>query len=625
MRNAFQRCRLHPAIWFALLSLLWVFLLYAHAINAPFIYDDIPQIEQNSALQSWHSVAAYFHSAIPFSDQYLGAGGSFYRPFFWVSLALDRMLWGLNPIGFHITNLILHWGDGLLVFLLLRQLHVSLSLGMVTSLVWLALPINSEVVAWISGRTFCLLAFFLLLSLMVADHFLRSSKAWLLLCYFGAAMGALLSHEAGVLVLPLTILIGYAKERNIRQLWFPLCFTAATADILYFVLRHLAGAQLAFRSPMVFSMGRAILKYLSWIVLPVHMSMERSTDMPPDVLSVAAALGIAGVLALVGLLLYLWNKVPEAAAGLSWTVIALFPFSGIVFIYAGMAERYGYIASMGLTLAIVAVLFRSTSQLRPFAICALLTWIVWGAWRLNTRVLDWCNETALYTRSLQTDPNSPVLLYDLGVALSDAGYPQVAAKDYQRAISLNPRYTSAMLNLGNLLRNEGRPSEAIPLYQRAISVDPNSTDAWIDLGDAYLQAGLLRKAQDSFQKAINIRPHQVEAVINLGATFQQMGDLAAAERQYRRAVVLDPTQSAAFCDLGALYLQQGDQASALEQFNRAIRANPSYAPAYFDLGVVYQQLGIRQLAAQMFLKALQIKPEYKEALSHLVQLQRNHP
>jgi protein O-mannosyl-transferase len=143
----------HSGLWFAIVSACWVALLYRHVIGAGFVYDDVAQIQDNPALTSWHSVREYARHAVPFNNEFRGIGGSFYRPLFWFSLSLDRALWGLNATGFHLTNLLLHWANGLLAFLLLKRSHVSILLSGAVCIIWLGLPINTEVVAWISGRS----------------------------------------------------------------------------------------------------------------------------------------------------------------------------------------------------------------------------------------------------------------------------------------------------------------------------------------------------------------------------------------------------------------------------------------------------------------------------------------
>jgi protein O-mannosyl-transferase len=164
-------CGSRPVKAYVLASMLWITLLYAQAITAGFAsYDDAPQIVQNTSLSSLTGTLKYFRTSVLFSSDLHGSGESFYRPIFWLSLAIDEKLWGLNPVAFHLTNVLLHWMSGLFLFLLLRRLHIPSLTSALTSLLWLSLPINCEAVAWISGRPYCLAACFLLLGMLFADR-----------------------------------------------------------------------------------------------------------------------------------------------------------------------------------------------------------------------------------------------------------------------------------------------------------------------------------------------------------------------------------------------------------------------------------------------------------------------
>jgi tetratricopeptide (TPR) repeat protein len=603
-------------LWFAIISACWVALLYRHVIGAAFVYDDVAQIQNNPALSSWHSAAQYARAAVPFNTEFRGFGGSFYRPLFWFSLALDRSLWGLNTTAFHITNLALHWLNGLLAFLLLKKLRVSVVLSAPVSIIWLSLPINSEVVAWISGRSISLAVLFLLTALLSAEWYLRSSKSVALLGYAIACFASLLSHEVGILTLPMTCLLLYAAN-SIHRRWLVLPGIGLVVDALYLWLRHIAGGHLSSGIPVLAGSATSFWKYVVWMLLPLRMSIERSTDVPIHNAPMITVAAFIGVLTLLIVILRLQNKMPEVAAGLAWSCIALVPFCGIVPIYQGMAERYTYLAALGLVLAIVGLLSYLRTWTRSLALYALIVWAFWGVWRLNARVLDWRDEISLYAKSLKATPGSSALLYNLGVAFAEAGDTSKAADYYQRAIALKPDYTSAIINLGNLFQRQGDYSQSAALYQRAISLDPRDPDAWVDLGNLYLQLGLTEQAKSAYEKAIALRPNDVEAIIDLGAVLQRSGDFSAAEQAYRQAIAVDPGQAAAYCDLGALFLQQGNLASARELLIKAIEHNSSYALAYFDLGVVYEQTGRRDLAVEMYKKALDIQPDYQHARSNL--------
>jgi len=620
----------HPDLWFALVSACWVGLLYRHVIGASFVYDDVPQILNNPALSSWHSVAGYFRSAVPFNSDFRGFGGFFYRPLFWLSLAIGRMLWGLHAAGFHITNLALHWANGFLAFRLFRKLCISIFVSASVSIVWLGLPIHSEVVAWISGRSISLAVLFLLTGLLSADWYLRSNRMVALFGYAIASLASLFSHEIGVLTLPMAGLMAYASNPE-RRNWFEASavrsavvrFTAVglAVDALYLWLRHIAGARLSSGVPAVLGFGVSFWKYVGWILFPIRMSIERSTEVPTNDSPMTTAVAFMGVLALLVAILRSRRKMPEVAAGSTWLLIALAPFCGLVPIYQGMAERYTYLAALGLVLAIVGLSFHLSKAARSVALCALVLWTSWGAWRLNARVFDWRDEISIYLKSLEATPRSPILFYNLGVSFADRGDPAKAADYYQRAIDLNPHYTSALINLGNILEGRGNHPGAEALYRRAIALDPRDPDAWVDLGNVYLQLAMNPAAKDAYQKAIALKPNDVEAIINLGATLQRSGDLSEAAQVYQRALAIDPSQASAYCDLGALFLQQGNLVAAREQLTKSIEHNPSYAPAYLNLGVLYEQTGQRDLALGMYKKALDIQPDDPRARSNFERLE----
>jgi tetratricopeptide (TPR) repeat protein len=607
-------------LWFAIISACWVALLYRHVIGAAFVYDDVAQIQHNPALLSWHSATQYARAAVPFNSEFRGFGGSFYRPLFWFSLVLDRSLWGLNATGFHFTNLALHWLNGLLAFLLLKKLGVSVAPSAAVSIIWLSLPINSEVVAWISGRSILLAVLFLLTALLSAEWYLRSSKTVALLGYAIACFASLLSHDVGILTLPITCLLLYATN-SVRRRWLVLSGLGLVVDALYLWLRHIAGGHLSSGIPVIIGPGVSFWKYVAWMLLPLRMSIERSTNVPINNSPMITVSAFIGVLTLFFAILRLRNKMPEVAAGLAWLCIALAPFCGVVPIYQGMAERYTYLAALGLVFAIVGLLSHLRTWTRSLVLYTLILWVTWGVWRLNARVLDWRGEVPLYLSSLNATPKSSVLLYNLGVASAEAGDTSKASDYYQRAIALKPDYTSAIINLGNLFQRQGDYSQSAALYQRAISLDPRDPDAWVDLGNLYLQLALTEQAKSAYEKAIALRPNGVEAIIDLGVVLQRSGDFRGAEQAYRRAIAVDPGQAAAYCDLGALLLQQGNINAAREELIKAIEHDSSYALAYFDLGVAYEQTGRRDLAIEMYKKALDIQPDYQHARSNLERME----
>lgn len=581
-------CFAHQGIVFAVAGAVWVMALYWKALSAPFLYDDVDQIVNNPALASLRLTFHRFWLApVSFNTEIGGTGSATYRPLYWMSLALDRRIWGLNASGFHLTNLVLHWLNGVLAFLLLRRLKTAPWTAAVAALLWLGLPINTEAVAWVSARGYVLCTLFLLLALLAADGFLREGKSRLLLAaYFAASLAALLSHEEGVLILPLALLVAYATDRLTRRLAGGLVAASILAGLIYIGLREAVKTGSGHTGAALWAVGLAFWRYVQWMLLPVHMSVERSTSMPANAASPGTIAGWLGLLALIAAIVLLRRRLPVVAAGLSWMVMALLPFCGFVAIYQGMAERFEYLAAAGLALAAAALTLEYAGRWRRIAVGCLIVWALWGAWRLWARVLDWQSPATLYASSLKATPNSPVMLFNLGLEFRRSGDVLDAAKLYGQAVKLQPRYSRALTGLG----------------------------------EVFLQLGETRDAVKYFERALVLNPEDKETVIDLGEALQQMGDKQGAEVQLRKAIALDPAQSEAYTDLGVLLGEMGRVDEAIQSFQAAIKNNPSDATPYFDLAVLFQQRGQDEVALPFYRKVLELKPGDPDTIHNVSKL-----
>jgi Tfp pilus assembly protein PilF len=582
------RCR--PIASYILTSILWTSALYARAVTSGFAsYDDASQIVENPSLTSLSASLKYFRSPVSFASDLRGSGASFYRPLFWLSLAIDEKLWGLNPAAFHLTNVLLHWLSGLILFLLLRRLHISSSSSALTSLLWVSLPINSEAVAWISGRPYCLVACFLLLGTLFAELYLSRSALKYLAGYFLAALGAVFSHEEGVLIAAFALLLTIAKHKVKSKAAIMLHDLSVITILLYFGLRHAAGTTGVTAKGTMASFAMFFWKYLGWMVLPIHMSVERSTDTPPpersgQALAAWLCLALACAVFIVG-----HRKIPKSLIGFAWMGIGLLPFCGIVFIYQGMAERYTYIASIGLALMVVLIAAESQVRLRPFVLALIAIWMSWGIFRLETRLSDWSDAARLFEHSLQASPRSAKLHYNLGAVFEERKDFAQASAEYTKAVALQPNYEPALAGLGNVDLNLGKTKEASRM----------------------------------FQEALQLKPDDVKAVTNYGAALQLLGEIDAAKAQYQRAISLAPGNVNAYCNLGVLLFRAGDADAAVLQFDQAAKISPSDPTPLFNLAAIYQKSGRPDLAVKLYKRVLELSPGDPDTIAALQSLLTN--
>jgi protein O-mannosyl-transferase len=585
--------RSHPVQVFFAFSAIWVLLLYWRALLNPFSsYDDVTMIVSNPRLTSWHGIVYYLRTNISFVNDLRGSGESYYRPLFWVSLALDKKFWGTNPVGFHVGSVALYWLDGCLLFTLLRKLRVPLAVAAGTVILWQALPINSEVVAWVSARAYLLAAFFVLLSALLAQRFLEKKTLFTFGTYALSAICALLCHEAGILVLPLTMMVAYVLKASRTRSALALYTTATAACALYFGIRHHLGTSASYRQPArVAPFGIVFFKYLSWLVLPVKMSIERSTNTPADKLTILAVTAWTGVLGICAAVIAMRRKSPMIAAALAWTSISLLPFCGLVPTYQGMAERFLCFASMGLAFLVVALCYSTPPQARILCLSIVSVWILWGTVRLSRRLIDWSDPLLLYQSSLEASPHSSKLLYNVGAISEQRGDLARAERSYQGALRLQPAFEKAIAGLGNIRLRMGDPKDAANLYRKALSVSPQ------DVG----------------------------TVDNFAASLQELGQLDNAAAEYRRAIALAPTKDDGYCGLGVVLYQEGNILGAILQFLKAKRVDPSDPTPYYDLGSVYEKFGRLDAAVDSYKKALELKPDDRDTQTALLRLKGKSP
>jgi protein O-mannosyl-transferase len=361
------------------------------------------------------------------------------------------------------------------------------------------------------------------------------------------------------------------------------------AILQYFWLRHVAGATGVTAVGTMSSFGLFFWKYLSWMVLPIHMSMERSTDTPPSGWSghaVAAWLCLALACAV---LIGVHRKISRLPFGFAWMGIGLLPFCGIVFIYQGMAERYTYVASVGLALMVVAIGGESQVRLRPVVLGLIGVWALWSVYRLEIRISDWSDAARLYRHSLQATPRSAKLHYNLGAVLEERKDFAQASSEYEKAIGLEPSYEPALAGLGNVNLNLGRAEEASRM----------------------------------FQKALQLKPDDVTAVTNYGTALQSLGKIDAAKTQYQHAISLAPGKDDAYCDLGVLLFRTGDADAAVLQFDQAAKINPMDPMPLFNLAAIYQKNGRPDLSIKLYERVLQLSPGDPDTISALRSLLTN--
>jgi Flp pilus assembly protein TadD len=568
---------------------LWTGLIYFRAIPHPFVYDDQPQILHNPGIQGFPGAFDYFRHGVEFNNDFTGQSGKFYRPIFYLSLWADYTVWGLNPAGFHSTNIILHALNGILVFLLARQMF-SQTVALLSALVWLSLPIQSEVVAWISGRGLSLATAFILLTVIQAFRFGKDRKAIRLWWMAITCSAALLSHEAGIVAPPLAMLVAGAATSvsNRRRTALAVLGYVGGPAALYLVFRGLflhlgppapsAFHDILLRTPV------SLAKYIWWAIDPPAMSVERSTELAalqftsPVYVLAWLTLGVTGLIAIYG-------SASTIACSVIGTMITLLPFSQILPVYQSTAERYVYTASIGILFAIVSILSVMRTRLhfpKWTTGAGLCMWIALSIVPLQHRVTAWSDEQTLYSTSLQASPQSYVLYHNLGVAQEDAGRFDRAIALYEKSIDLKPDYIKARRDVANLYLRSKRLPDADRAYTEFLRYSPEDREAQLNLAHVRLAQGNTQSAVMLLRTLVNHYPDYFEAQVDLGV---------------------------------ALFAEKDPEART--HLEAALRLKPDSAEAAYDLGVLEEDAGHIEEAVQLYRRTLLYRPENRNAAERL--------
>src|SRR5436309_458104 len=464
-----------------------------------------------------------------------------YIPLTWMTLGLDYLLWGMNPVGYHLTNLLLHAANAVVFFFVVRRLlaralpspsehgyALAVSSG-VAALVFAIHPLRVESVAWVTERRDVLSGLFYLVAILL---YLRACERgargrgwyWLSAAVFGCA----LLSKSMVVNLPVVLLIldfyplrrlggavGWwsapARRVYVEKIPFVLLAAAASAVALMAQLSHNTMVSVVQLS----ALGRLALSvyglsfYLWKTVAPVNLSPLY--ELPPAVNPWAPPflLSYGLVVAITALVLALRRPLPGLPAAWVAYVVALLPVLGIF--QSGpqiAAYRYTYLASLGWAILVSAGVL-SHWRRRPFLFTGLAACVLFGLGILTwNQVQVWRDSEKLWTHALATYPKSSIAENNLGNVRADQSKLAEAIEHYRQALDINPEHASAHYNLGNVLAQQGMLAEASEHHRQALRLKPDYADAHNNLGKALAQQGKLAEVVEHSRRAKDAGPSQ---------------------------------------------------------------------------------------------------------------------
>lgn len=573
----------------ALLLLAITLVAYLPVLRAGFIWDDDDYVTQNALLQQPGGLGRIWTD--------VGATPQYY-PLVFTSFWLENKLWGLDPTGYHLTNVLLHALAAILLWRVLVRLRLPGAL--LAGALFAVHPIHVESVAWITERKNVLSAVCFLAALLLFLRFRppgEPSPGWrkrpaieygLALLAFTAA---LLAKTVAVSLPVVILVIDVWKSRRVRaSTWLPtlplFALGALFARITANLERTKVGAEgeawdlsLVERGLVA---GRALWHYLGKLLWPqplIFIYPRWRIDAHDAVQWLFPLAALAAFVALWALRKRIGGG-PLAAALCYGAMI--FPALGFVnvfpMLFSWVADHFLYLASapllaLGAALATGTVArangaFRLGGRLAAGAVVILLAALTWR------QIPMYRDVDTLWRTTIERNPQAWIAYNNLGVSLVAAGRTDEAIDNYKKALELHPQFFQATSNLAELYLARGRPDLAEPLYEKLVVIAPGNAVGQYQLGLARLRQGRTAEAVERFERALRLNPSLGAAHARLGDVALARGDWNGAIARYAEAVRREPGDSRTLFLESFAFTAVGRGAEAVASLRQALLKEP---------------------------------------------------
>lgn len=534
-----------------------------------------------------------------------------WHPVTWLSHMIDVQLFGLDPWGHHMTNLILHTANVLLLFLLLCRLTGFPWRSMVVASLFALHPLHVESVAWIAERKDLLSTFFWLITLYFYADYVRSpARGRYLLVIVAFTVG--LMTKPMLVTIPFVLLLldfwplgrirrsdpiglGGADKAGIsvRQLLLEkvplLVLTAVSCGITLFAQQSVGAVKSLSNYPLTSRLANALTVYADYLY-KMAWPQNLAVFYPfPTTILWGPLLAASGLLATISIAAFFSrDKKPYILFGWLWYLGTLVPVIGIVQVGGqASADRYTYIPLIGIFVALTWWLSDCTSGYRQRKIIlTTITVAVLAACTVITvkQISYWQNDVTLFSHALAVTDENYVAHNNLGFALVQNGKYAEAGWHFSEAIRIAPSLADAWLNQGDNLLRAGEIEKSLPYFSRAIELRPNFPAAYNDLGVAMMRRGRLHEADENFTRAVALDPFMADGSFNKGMVTSMMGRPEEAISHFAKALQLNPDNPGYHVRIGVELINLKRFADARVYFSEALRLNPNDAAArnYLD-------------------------------------------
>jgi len=561
-----------------------------------------------------------------------------WHPLTWLSHMLDVQLFGLDAGRHHLTSILFHIVNSVLLFLLLFRMTGAPWRSILVAGLFALHPLHVESVAWIAERKDVLSSCLWFLTLGAWWAYLRSKKTGpyaLAMAFFALGLMA----KPMLVTLPFTLLLldywplgrlrpgdrkrGEPVGRLLREK-APLFALSGASCLITLIAQRSGGAVKAFSQlPLTERAGNAVHAYAAYLGKMVWPSpLAFFYPQPERGFSAGAIVLSIGVLAGVSALAFRMRRhAPYLLFGWLWYLGTLVPVIGLVQVgEKAMADRYTYIPLIGIFIAFIWGIADAVGRDRTFRLAAGVAAVgMLGVLFALTRAQagTWANSETLMEHALAVTSDNWMAHSNLGLALVEQGRMQEAAAHFREAVRIVPKLANARINLGLALAKAGQLDQAVAEYRTALLLQPDDPVALRNLGLTLLQMDRIQEAADVLARAVRQESGAADLRFNYGKAMERLGRAPEALEQYEEALRLEPGSAQGLNALGLVLGRMGRLAESIDRLGKAVEIDPSFAEARVNLGVALDYEGRTSEALEQLQQALKVAPGSPVVLDNL--------
>lgn len=612
-------------------------LTYANALGHPFVMDDTNAITDNPTI---HSIGTSLRGG-PMQSPTAG------RPLVNMTLALNYMLGGVSPWGYHAVNLGVHVACALFVFLLLRRMsslprlaewsggHAT-AVATTVALLWAVHPLNSEVVNYATQRSEELVALAFLATLYFGIHAIGTSRTTLWATGSVVACIAGMSSKESMVVAPVMMLLldstfvsGSPVTAARRRPFYYLALFATWIVLALLIVEGPRWRSAGFASgvsPWTYVLNQApmIARYVRLVFWPAGLVLDYGEPVAQTISAVwPSAILVIGLLCGTALL---WALAPALAFFATWCFVTLAPTSSIVPIATEVgAERRMYLPLVGVLALLVLAASRALSKIpttavrRAVAVGAVAVTSALFIGLTVSRNAEYGTSLGIWQTVVDRHPSGRAH-HNLGLELKAVGRRAEAIHEYELAVAT---HSEAHYALGFELDADGRHDLAVEHYRQAIAAKPLDASVprtYIQIGRAMSAMGRREEAAQAFRDALARKRGDTDALGGLGEALLGMERWTDAFAAYSEVLRINPSMTTARFNMGLALLRLDRDAEAREAFAAVVQQQPTNIAARVNLAYALANTGQPAEAVKEFRRAAELEtdPEGRASIENAI-------